>query len=150
MNGHQLNIGFMQINLNGKLFEIYKQQQQLREQLQNKISQLGNKANAGALLREMEKIEKQLLDKGFNQETLERMQNLKHELLKLDKATFEQGKESKRESRTNNQQFNNNLTLSPAEIKKYFNTTEILNRESLPLNLEYKQKVQEYFKNKND
>ena len=30
----------------------------------------------------------------------------------------------------------------------YFNTTEILNRESLPLNLEYKQKVQEYFKNK--
>jgi hypothetical protein len=36
----------------------------------------------------MEKIEKQLLDKGFNQETLERMQNLKHELLKLDKATF--------------------------------------------------------------
>jgi hypothetical protein len=137
-------------DINGKLFEIYKQQQQLREQLQNKISQLGNKANAGALLREMEKIEKQLLDKGFNQETLERMQNLKHELLKLDKATFEQGKESKRESRTNNQQFNNNLTLSPAEIKKYFNTTEILNRESLPLNLEYKQKVQEYFKNKND
>ena len=137
-------------DINGKLFEIYKQQQQLREQLQNKISQLGDKANAGALLREMEKIEQQLLDKGFNQQTLERMQNLKHELLKLDKATFEQGKESKRESRTNNQQFNNNLTLSPAEIKKYFNTTEILNRESLPLNLEYKQKVQEYFKNKND
>jgi hypothetical protein len=137
-------------DINGKLFEIYKQQLQLREQLQNKISQLGDKANAGALLREMEKIEEQLLDKGFNQQTLERMQNLKHELLKLDKATFEQGKESKRESRTNNQQFNNNLTLSPAEIKKYFNITEILNRESLPLNLEYKQKVQEYFKNKND
>lgn len=98
----------------------------------------------------MEKIEQQLLDKGFNQETLERMQNLKHELLKLDKATFEQGKESKRESRTNNQQFDNNIILGPTEIKKYFNATEILNRESLPLKLEYKQKVQAYFNNKND
>ena len=98
----------------------------------------------------MENIEQQLLDKGFNQQTLERMQNLKHELLKLDKATFEQGKESKRESRTNTQQFNNNIMLGPTEIKKYFNATEILNRESLPLKLEYKQKVQAYFKNKND
>ena len=134
----------------GKLFEIFKQQQQLRQQLQNKISQIRDQTNAASLLREMEKIEQQLLDKGFNQETLERMQNLKHELLKLDKATFEQGKESKRESRTNNQQFDNNIILGPTEIKKYFNATEILNRESLPLKLEYKQKVQAYFNNKND
>ena len=40
--------------------------------------------------------------------------------------------------------------ISSEDIKKYFNTTEILNREALPLRLEYKQKVQEYFKNKDD
>ena len=137
-------------DINGKLFEIFKQQQQLRQQLKNKISQIGGQNNATSLLREMEKIEQQLLDKGFNQQTLEIMQNLKHELLKLDKATFEQGKESKRESRTNYQQFDNNIMLGPKEIKNYFNATEILNRESLPLKLEYKQKVQAYFKNKND
>ena len=75
---------------------------------------------------------------------------MKYELLKLDKADFEQGQETKRESKTNRKKFENNITTSPEDIKKYFNTTEILNREALPLRLEYKQKVQEYFKNKDD
>ena len=137
-------------DLNGKLFEIFKEQQMLRQQLQDKINQLGNKGNAGNLVREMENIEQQLLEKGFNQNTLEKMQNLQHELLKLDKAIFEQGQEMKRESKTNRKSFENNVSASPEDIKKYFNTTEILNREELPLRLEYKQKVQEYFKNKDD
>ena len=98
----------------------------------------------------MENIEQQLLEKGFDQNTLEKMQNLQHELLKLDKATFEQGQEMKRESKTNRKSFENNVSASSEDIKKYFNTTEILNREALPLRLEYKQKVQEYFKNKDD
>ena len=41
----------------------------------------------------MEGIEQQLLDKGFNQRTLERMLRLQYELLKLDEADFEQGRE---------------------------------------------------------
>ena len=122
----------------------------LRQQLQDKTNQLGNKGNAGNLVREMENIEQQLLEKGFDQNTLEKMQNLQHELLKLDKATFEQGQEMKRESKTNRKSFENNVPASPEDIKKYFNSTEILNREALPLHLEYKQKVQEYFKNKDD
>ena len=122
----------------------------LRQQLQDKINQFGEIGNTGDLLREMENIEQQLLEKGFDQKTLEKMQNLQHELLKLDKATFEQGQETKRESKTNRKKSENNITTSPEDIKKYFNTTEILNREALPLRLEYKQKVQEYFKNKDD
>jgi len=137
-------------DLNGKLFEIFKEQQMLRQQLQDKINQLGDKGNAGDLLREMEYVEQQLLEKGFDQNTLEKMQNLQHELLKLDKATFEQGQEMKRESKTNRKSFENNIPVSPEDIKKYFNSTEILNREALPLHLEYKQKVREYFKNKDD
>ncbi|MCF6308182.1 MAG: hypothetical protein L3J09_09520 [Flavobacteriaceae bacterium] len=136
--------------MNGELFEIYKQQQMLRNQLEDRLRQLGNKGNAGKLLRQMEEIEQQLLDRGFNQETLQKMQNLKHELLKLDKATFEQGQEMKRESKTSQDNFKNDTQLNPDEIKKYFNTTEILNREALPLQPTYKQKVQEYFKQKND
>ena len=136
--------------MNGELFEIYKQQQMLRNQLEDRIKQLGDKGNAGSLLRQMEEIEQQLLDRGFNQETLQKMQNLKHELLKLDKATFEQGQEMKRESKTSQDNFQNDTQLDPNEIKKYFNTTEILNREALPLQPAYKQKVQEYFKQKND
>jgi len=134
----------------GELYEIYKQQQQLRQQLQDRISKEGLNGNAGDLLRKMEGIEQQLLDKGFNDRTLQQMLNLKYELLKLDKADFEQGQESRRESQTNRINFDNKLRLDPEDIKKYFNTTEILNREALPLRTQYKQKVQDYFKNKDD
>ena len=137
-------------DLNGELYEIYKQQQQLREQLQDKLSKEGLKGKGGNLLRQMEEVEQQLLDRGFNQRTLEKMLNLQYELLKLDKADFEQGQESRRESVTNRKDFTNTLRLTPDDVKKYFNTTEILNREALPLRPEFKQKVQDYFKEKND
>ncbi|WP_034260079.1 DUF4175 family protein [Altibacter lentus] len=137
-------------DMNGELYEIYKQQQLLRQQLQDKLSKEGLNGRGGELLRKMEDIEQQLLDKGFNQRTLEKMLNLKYELLKLDKADFEQGQESRRESRTNRNSFENTLRLNPDEVKKYFNATEILNRESLPLRQGYKEKVQLYFKSKDD
>ena len=94
----------------------------------------------------MEGIEQQLLDKGFNRRTLEKMLNLNYELLKLEDADLKQGQDSKRESITNKNSFQNKKRLSPEDVKKYFNTTEILNREALPLRQEFKQKVQDYFK----
>ena len=133
-----------------KLYEIYKQQQMLRQQLEDRLNKEGLKGKGGDLLREMEGVEQQLLEKGFNQETLQRMLNLQHQLLKLDKASFEQGEENRRESETNRNHFSNNLRLSPEAIKKYFNTTEILNREALPLQPQFKEKVQTYFKQTND
>ncbi|MGO3182990.1 MAG: DUF4175 family protein [Aequorivita sp.] len=136
--------------MNGEIFEIYKQQQQLRQELEDRLRKSGFKGNGGDLLRQMEGIEQQLLEKGFNQGTLQQMLNLKYELLKLDKATFEQGQEDRRESQTNKKEYRNNVLLSPEEIKKYFNTTEILNREALPLRQDYKNKVHEYFKENND
>ena len=148
--GDQKNGNGNSEDLNGELFEIYKQQQELRNQLQDRLSKEGLKGNGGDLLRKMEGIEQQLLDKGFNQNTLQQMLNLKYELLKLDKADLEQGQESRRESQTNKKDFRNNIQLSPEDIKKYFNTTEILNREALPLRQDYKNKVQEYFKESND
>jgi len=137
-------------DLNGELFEIYKQQQDLRNQLQDRLSKEGLKGKGGNLLKKMEGIEQQLLDKGFNQNTLQQMLNLKYELLKLDKADLEQGQENRRESHTNKRDFRNNVQLAPEDIKKYFNTTEILNREALPLRQDYKNKVQDYFNDGND
>ena len=137
-------------DLNGKLYEIYKEQQQLRQQLEDKLSKEGLKGSGGDILRKMEQIEDQLLDKGFNQRTLEQMLNLQYELLKLDTADFQQGQENRRESNTNRKDYSNTLRLRPEEIKKYFNATEILNREALPLRPLYKKKVQTYFRNSND
>jgi hypothetical protein len=78
------------------------------------------------------------------------MMNLQHQLLKLENATFQQGEDNKRKSKTNQQQFNNLTNTQLRNAKQYFNTTEILNRQALPLQQVYKKKVQEYFKKTND
>ena len=148
-NGNEDGDGYNE-DLNGLLYEIYKEQQQLRQQLEDKLSKEGLKGKGGDLVRKMEAVEQQLLDKGFNQRTLQEMLNLQYELLKLDEADFEQGRETRRESQTNRETYRNTLRLSPEDLKKYFNTTEILNREALPLQPEFKEKVKSYFKQKND
>ncbi len=138
-------------DMNGELYEIYKQQQQLRNALQDKINKEGKGNRIGSsLLRKMEDVEQELLEKGFNERTLSKMLNLKHELLKLEDATIDQGEEEKRESKTNQVQFSNKNSQQLEKAKQYFNTTEILNRQVLPLRQNYKQKVQEYFKKDND
>ncbi len=131
-----------------QLFEIYKQQQQLRQALERQLKNIkgaGNKSNTDRLLRDMERVERELLEKGFNQQTLSKMLQLKHELLKLDKATFQQGKKKERESTTNEKEHQRN-TISPSAIKEYFKQTEILNRQALPLRQQYKERTQRYFK----
>ncbi len=139
---------------NGKLFEIYQQQQRLRqaleEQLKNMQGNSGTKGQAEKLIKDMEEVELDLINKGFTNQTLQKMMKLQHQLLKLENAAFQQGRDMKRESKTNTVQFQNNTNNSIPKAKQYFNTTEILNRQALPLQQEYKKKVQEYFKKNND
>ncbi|MBQ4801455.1 hypothetical protein J8L88_01230 [Aquimarina sp. MMG015] len=138
-------------DMNGELYEIYKQQQQLRNALEDKLKKEGiGKGKGSGLLNKMEQIEGELLEKGFNNNTLSKMMDLKHELLKLEDATIEQGEEDRRESRSNNKKFSNDNNEQILKAKQYFNTTEILNRQVLPLRENYKRKVQEYFRKTND
>ncbi|CAM1354588.1 DUF4175 family protein [Tenacibaculum ascidiaceicola] len=133
-------------DLDGELYQIYKEQSQLREQLENAIKEgNGGNGNAKKALKEMEQLENEILEKGFTQESINRMQQLNYELLKLDKATFEQNKDKQRKSNTNLQEFNNNTTKELKFKKLFYNQTEILNRQSLPLRQNYKKKVQDYF-----
>ena len=135
--------------MNGELYEIYKQQAQMRQQLKDLLGDKKGKDGNGLgseAEKQMEQLEQDLLEKGFTNEVLQKMMNLKHELLKLQEATKEQGQEEKRESNTNQQEFENR-TIKPIDSKKlWFNQNEILNRQSLPLRTIYKKKVQEYFK----
>ncbi len=138
-------------NINGEIFEIYKQQQELRNALQDKIREHGLDKNIGnGLLQKMEQIEDEMLEKGFNQNTLNKMLELKHQLLKMEEATFQQGEKEEKESTTNQQMFENETNKQLEKAKQYFNTTEILNRQVLPLRQNYKNKVQVYFKKEND
>ena len=133
-----------------QVYEIFKQQQQLRQLLEQQINEKKGQAGSGdaeRLVKEMERIEDELLQNGLNERTLQRMTNLKHQLLKLEEAAFQQGKKEERESKTNQQQYNNNTNNKTPDIKQYFNQVEILNRQVLPLRQIYKRKVQEYFNN---
>lgn len=137
---------------NGLLYEIYQQQQQLRQALEERLSKegKGKAGNGDALVRQMEDIELDLLNKGFTNQTLQKMMALKHQLLKLENATFQQGEQEKRESETNKNTFDNKDNNQIPTAKQYFKTTEILNRQALPLQQVYKKKVQEYFKKNDD
>ncbi|TDD99653.1 ABC-2 transporter permease [Flavobacterium cellulosilyticum] len=130
------------------IMEIYKEQQQLRESLQNELNKQGIGGSGQSAIYQMKELEKQLLNKGFKNETLQRILNIKQELLKLNTAIQQQGQESKRQSQTNKNEFNNQSNVLPTALRDYLNSIELLNRQSLPLHSNFNQKVQYYFKNK--
>ncbi len=137
-------------DLDGELYKIYKEQSLLRQALESQIKESqesGNGSNLSAkkALKKMEDLESEILEKGFNAATLQKMQQLNYELLKLDKAKLEQGKDKKRKSNTNTIE-NKQKNIKALEFKKlYYNQNEILNRQSLPLHQNFKRKVREYF-----
>lgn len=131
----------------GEIMKIYQEQKRLRESLENALNKEGMGGNGKNAVEQMKQIEKQLLNKGFNNETLQKILNLQYELLKLEKATQQQGEEKKRQSQTNQKEFNNQSKPLPVNLQEYLNSIEILNRQTLPLRSNFNQKVQEYFKN---
>lgn len=130
----------------GKVLEIIKEQQQLRDALQKALEKEGMSGLGQNALQQMKDIEKQLINKGFKNETLNKMLNLKHELMKLENAIQQQGEDTKRKSKTNNNEYDGSTRALSKEFKDYLNSIEILNRQSLPLQPNYNQKVQHYFK----
>jgi len=133
---------------NEELYEIYKQQSQLREALKEIMGEQNEegKNGSGDALKQMEELEQQLLEKGFSNEIIEKMKLLNYELLKLEDAIKEQGEDNKRKSESNFQDFQKRTIQKLNLQNQYFNYNEILNRQSLPLRSNYKKKVQEYFK----
>lgn len=131
---------------NAELYKIYQQQQQLRQALEDRLTKDGTIQSAGQLIRQMEAIELDLLNTGFTNQTLQKMMDVQHQLLKMENATFMQGQDKKRKSETSTESFNPNQVDPIKTAKQYFNTTEILNRQALPLQEHLKKKIQEYFK----
>ena len=127
------------------IMEIYKEQQQLRESLQRELAKKGMGGSGQNALDQMKQIERQLINKGFSNDLLQKALNLKYELLKLDKALQQQGEEQKRQAETNKSNYSNTANPLPAALQQYIQSVEILNRQSLPLRPNYSQKVQDYF-----
>src|SRR5690606_32019326 len=73
--------GSMSDDLHGNIYEVYQQQQQIRQALEHRLAKEGMNPAGNNLLKQMEQVEMDLLNKGFTQRTLEKMMNLQHQLL---------------------------------------------------------------------
>lgn len=130
------------------IMEIYKEQQRLRESLEKELNKQGLGSSGQSTLEKMKQLEKQLLNKGFNNATLQKVLDIKQDLLKLETAFKEQGDDYKRQSEGNNKDFSNRSKALPDPLLEYLNSIEILNRQSLPLRSNFNLKVQKYFDRK--
>ena len=92
----------------------------------------------------MEQLENEILEKGFSARTIQKMQQLNYDLLKLDKLIRIDFECNVYRSATNK----NNKKLLDFK-KQFYNQIEILNRQSLPLHQNYKLKVRDYFSEPN-
>ncbi|KDN54151.1 glutamyl-tRNA synthetase [Flavobacterium seoulense] len=130
------------------IMDIYKEQKELRDALEKELNKQGLGNQGQSAVEQMKQLEKQLLNRGFKNETMQRVLNLKQELLKLNNALQQQGEENKRQSNSNLKDFSNQSKPLPNALIDYLNSIEILNRQSLPLRSNFNRKVQEYFKTK--
>ncbi|MFK5889587.1 MAG: hypothetical protein QM486_02515 [Flavobacteriaceae bacterium] len=128
-------------------YEIYKQQEALKQALDDLLKSAGKSGEKGSKAQKlMDDLEKQLLDKGFSNTVLQKMTELQHELLKLEKAKLKKGTDTKREATTNTKQFSDRLIKALKFTKDSTQKNEMLNRKPLLLKLPYQKKVQHYFK----
>ena len=133
--------------MNNELYEIYKQQEQLKGMLKDFLGDDPESSKgANNAIKKMEELEKTLLEKGFTKEVVQKILQLNYELLKLQKARLEQGEDDIRKSETPKSIFEKRNIEAIKLENPYFKTNEILNRQSLPLQTIYKKKVQEYFR----
>jgi hypothetical protein len=133
--------------MTGEQYQIYQEQQALRKSLEEMLEKEGEGTKGGKqAIDKMKELEEQLLDKGFNNQVLEKMLQLEHELLKLKNAQLKQGKDTQRKAEIGTNNLSDRM-IKELQLKNlFFNPNEILNRQPLPLRNTYKNKVQEYFK----
>jgi hypothetical protein len=131
------------------LMEIFKEQRDLRKQLENQLSKSGLSPDGKKVLDQMKDVEKSILNKGFNNEVLNKMLDIKYNMLKLSDAIQQQEEDSKRSSNSNKNEFIQSDKSYSKEIQEYIKSIEILNRQVLPLQPEYSKIVKQYF-NLND
>lgn len=132
--------------MSSEQFQMYQEQKMLKDELQKLLDKEGAGGQKGkAALQQMEDLEKILLEKGITKETLERMQELEHELLELENANMERNKDKKRESETNEIDFEQRQIEKLNLENDLRNENETLKRKRLELSPEYKKRVKEYF-----
>ena len=126
-----------------KLFEIYKQQEEIRRNLERILKE--NDVHLNDFNQDYDELEKDILNNDINQNSLNTLNKLNQKMLDLKESLNEKGELNERESKTSMRDFDNQSPKNNIEIKDYFNSIEILDRHSLPLRPNLKQRVNTYF-----
>ena len=121
------------------------------EQMKNELNKdgkgTGNKLNP--LINELEKQEKDLINKNFSPEMIKRQRNIMTRLLESEKALMERGFEDKRESKEGkNPNFGNQIRFDEYNKQK-LNQIELLRSVDPVYRKYYKDKANEYFNRAN-
>lgn len=132
--------------MSGDQFQMYQDQKRLKEEMERILENEGLEGRNGkSVLNQMEMLEKILLEKGINNETLERMKQLEHQLLEMEKAMIKKNKDSKRLAETSLSEQEPRTIDSLNLDKRYENRDEYLKRNKLELTPDYRKRVKEYF-----
>ena len=128
------------------------EQEMIRRQMQEYLDELKGQGETGdgglnKLMEEMEKTEKDLVNKRITEETMRRQEEIYTRLLKHEKAVREREKEERRESReVKTQEYSNPDNF--LEYKRILSKeVELLKTVPPSLKPYYKRKVNEYFYN---
>ena len=148
-DGQESGLGMSEEELK-EIYEIYKEQEYLKQELEKQLEDMmqeSDKRLAKKLIKQMEDFENDLLENGITERTRNKMNFIEHQLLKLENAALRQGKKDERESNTNTRQFQNPILTKPEFLINKTREDEILNRQALPLQQNYQERVRTYFRN---
>ncbi|TNE82062.1 MAG: DUF4175 domain-containing protein [Bacteroidetes bacterium] len=128
------------------------QQEQIRRMMQDAQKQLRESGENGAAqelqktIDEMEKLEKDLVNKKLNPETINRHQEIETRMLEHEKAEQEREKDPKRESKEGQQQERQLPPVLEEYLKQKQKEAELLQQVPPKLRPYYKEKTREYFR----
>lgn len=117
------------------------------EELKNQLNKEGNgKGNQlNPLIKELEKQEKDLINRNFSSDLIERQKNIITRLLESEKALMERGFEEKRESKSGNNTTNGNQIRFDEYNKQKLRQIELLYTVDPVFKKYYMDKANQYF-----
>jgi hypothetical protein len=121
--------------------------EQIRDEMNKEGQGKGNQLNP--LIQELEKQERDLINKNFSPEMIRRQQDILTRLLESEKAIRERGFEEKRESQSGKNQNYGNLIRFDEYTKKKLGHVELIRSVDPLLSRYYKNKANEYFNKAN-
>ncbi len=126
---------------------IRRRLEQLRDELNKEGQGKGNQLNP--LIKELEEQEKDLINKNFTPEMIERQKEIMTRLLESEKAIEERGYEDKRESEEGKNQDNGNQIRFDEYNKQKLKQIELLRSVDPTYQKYYRDKANEYFNQAN-